>query len=97
MIGLLFIFADVALATSLPNGGVISAEISTVGEVDEFTFDAVAGDSILLRVADTETTELINSSFFPRIELFDPSGAFVDSGQGFLVGGIFERLSLIHI
>ena len=92
MIGLLFIFADVALATSLPNGGVISAEISTVGEVDEFTFDAVAGDSILLRVADTETTELINSSFFPRIELFDPSGAFVDSGQGFLVGGIFERL-----
>ena len=92
MMLVLFAFADMAVAMPLPNGGVVSAAISTVGEVDEFTFDAVAGESILLRVADTETTEFVNSAFFPRIELFDPSGTFLDSGQGALVGGIFESI-----
>ena len=81
-----------AIAETLDNGGVVSGAISTIGEVDVFTFSAVAGDSIALRVADTETTQFVNSAFFPRVELFDPNGLFVDSGQGFLVGSLFERL-----
>ena len=81
-----------AHATVLPNGGVISEEISVVGESDTHTFVANAGDSVYLRVADTETTEFINSDFFPRVSLFDPSGTFLTSGQGALVGSVFENL-----
>ena len=81
-----------AFGVDLPNGGVFEAEISVSGEIDEYTFTANPGESVILRVADTETTEFINSAFFPRIELFDPNGSFVAAGQGGLVGSIFERL-----
>ena len=83
-----------ALAIDLPNGGMIEAEISVSGEIDEYTFTASAGDTVYLRIADTETTEFVNSSFFPRVELIDPNGAFIAGSGGALVGDIAQFLVL---
>ena len=74
IISVSFLFSSLAIAVDLPNGGVISEEISVSGEIDEYTFTANAGDTVYLRIADTETTEFINASFFPRIDLVDPAG-----------------------
>ena len=69
-------------ASAIPlSGDQTTGVISVAGEVDDFTFDAVAGETIVLRVADTS-----GSNFFPRIELYDPSGTFVTSGAGQFVG-----------
>ncbi len=92
---LFFVFLvlpSVTLAAVLPNGGTISEAISTSGEVDVHTFSANAGDSVLLRVADTESTEFVSAPFYPRIELYDPSGTFLASGQGYLVGALSRAL-----
>lgn len=78
---------------TLPNGGLVSGEI-TLGDLDSYTFAANAGDSVYLRVADTETTEFIPSDFFPQVDLFDPSGALLLSGNGQLVGDIFASLTV---
>ena len=51
-----------AFGVELPNGGRIEAAISVSGEIDEYTFTANAGETVYLRVADTETTEFVNSS-----------------------------------
>jgi len=71
----------------LPNGGRISSEIE-LGDIDSYTFDANAGDTVYLRVADTETTEFINSNFLPLVALFDPDGDLLGSSSGALVGHI---------
>ena len=83
---------DGVIAATLQNGSKLSDSISAAGEVDEHTFQANAGDSIYLRVADTETTEFVNSAFTPLIELIDPTGASILSNSGALVGDIFARL-----
>ena len=88
----LIVIAPSALAMNLPNGGVVAGEISVSGEIDEFTFSADAGDTVFIRVADTESTPTINSDFSPRVELVNPSGALVTSGGGFLVGTIQQFL-----
>ncbi|MGI9592168.1 MAG: PKD domain-containing protein, partial [Myxococcota bacterium] len=73
---------------TLPNGGVVSDTID-LGDLDSYTFTARAGNNILLRVADVGATTL-----FPRILLYDPSGAFVTSGAGFDVGSIITTAGL---
>lgn len=81
-------------ATPLSNGSFISEEISVIGEVDLHTFDASPGDYVFLRVADTETTQFINSSFFPLVQLIDPNGTFVTQSSGALVGDISTLLTV---
>jgi Ca2+-binding RTX toxin-like protein len=71
----------------LPNGGRVSSNIE-LGDLDSYTFTANAGDTVYLRVSDTETTEFISSNFTPFIALFDPDGDLVDSDWGALVGHI---------
>lgn len=88
----LLLCGSATLATELPNGGVVSDEISTIGEIDEYTFDAVAGETVYIRIADTETTPFFNSPFFPLIELLDPTGSVVTSGSGALVGDVAVAL-----
>ena len=92
IISVSFLFSSLAIAVDLPNGGVISEEISVSGEIDEYTFTASAGDTVYLRIADTETTEFINAPFFPRIDLIDPAGVVLTSGSGALVGDIARFL-----
>ena len=48
-----FPFGQALAATPLIHDGVVSGSIDAAEEVDEFTFDASAGDSVLIRVIDT--------------------------------------------
>ena len=75
----------------LPNGGTVSGEID-LGDIDSYRFTASAGETVYLRVADTETTEFIPSSFAPAVILLSPSGSVVTSGSGALVGDIARTL-----
>ena len=75
----------------LQNGQSVSDRID-LGDLDSYTFAANAGDSVYFRVADTETTEFVNSAFEPVVTLFDPSGSSLVSGSGPLVGSIFQNL-----
>ena len=40
------------LSIDLPNGGVVAGEISVIGEIDEFTFTADAGDTVFIEEAE---------------------------------------------
>ncbi|MFK8014074.1 MAG: hypothetical protein AB8G17_01370 [Gammaproteobacteria bacterium] len=62
--------------TALPNGGVVSAALSTADEVDTYSFFAQAGDSVQIRVADTDA-----GLVFPTIDLMDPSGTQIASAS----------------
>lgn len=62
--------------TALQNGGVVSAALSTANEVDTYSFSAQAGDSVQIRVADTDA-----GLVFPVIELMDPSGTEIASAS----------------
>ena len=75
----------------LPNGGKVSGEIE-LGDIDSYRFNASAGQTVYLRVADTETTEFISSDFFPSISVLTPSGAVLTSGSGALVGDVARTL-----
>ena len=88
----LLLLTSPGLAIDLPNGGVVAGEISVIGEIDEFTFTADAGDTVFIRVADTETTQFINSAFAPRIELVNPNGVLIVGSGGALVGAIQQFL-----
>ena len=45
--------ANVLEQTTLVNDGVVSGSISVPGEVDEFVFDASAGEAVNIRIVDT--------------------------------------------
>ncbi|MFK7888674.1 MAG: hypothetical protein AB8G16_17595 [Gammaproteobacteria bacterium] len=62
--------------TNLPNGGSLSATLITENEVDLYSFSAQAGDSVQIRVADTDAGLL-----FMALELTDPSGTVIASGS----------------
>jgi len=76
---------------NLQNGQLVSEQIE-LGDIDTYTFTAQAGEGVYLRVADTETTQFINSFFSPRIVLIDPQGNFITGDTGSLVGAIFSNL-----
>ena len=65
----------------------VAGEISFVGEADQYTFFANAGETVLLRVADTQISG-VDSGFTPRIELFDSSGREIDNAQGNVVASL---------
>ncbi|MFX1501936.1 MAG: hypothetical protein ACFFDH_13315, partial [Promethearchaeota archaeon] len=50
-------------------GKTISAGISFPGGVNSFTFSALAGDTVLIRIR-----EISGTNFYPKIRLFSPSG-----------------------
>ena len=70
-------------AAPLVNGGVISDAISVPGEQDTHTFEANAGESVQIRVADTS-----NGPLSPRFELRRPDGSTVTSTSGSSVAHI---------
>ena len=57
-----------------------------MAKLTSILYTANAGDTVYLRIADTETTEFINAPFLPRIDLIDPAGVVLTSGSGALVG-----------
>jgi hypothetical protein len=63
----------------LINGGSVSDQID-LGDIDSFTIDANTGESVQLRVADTNNTTLA-----PRINLYGPNGDLKLSAPGSLV------------
>jgi len=86
------IYSSVGLSATLPNGGKISDEISIVGEIDEYTFTAAAGETVYVRAADTETTQFVSSPFSPSITLISPSDTVLRFARGTLVAAIGESL-----
>lgn len=73
-----------AQAQSLPNGGHVSGAITTAGGQDTYTFPAVAGESLRLRVAETGGDGL----FQPGIRLYRPDGSLVTGASGHRVAPI---------
>ena len=69
-------------------------EISMPGEIDEFSFTASAGETIYIRVADTETTEFVDIAFDPFVALIGPSGNVSASGGSSTTGGLVAGISL---
>ncbi|QDU69320.1 hypothetical protein [Engelhardtia mirabilis] len=67
---------------SLPNGGSLASSIE-LGDLDSFTFSIVAGQSFQLRVADTGF-----GAFTPRIDIYDPIGAYFTGASGSTVAAI---------
>jgi RHS repeat-associated protein len=64
--------------TALVHDGVVSGAISVAGEQDEFTFEASAGESALIRAVKTEGTY----NFVPYIWLYNPDGTRVATNYG---------------
>ena len=78
----LFIVINHTYADFLENDIKISATISTVGGVDEYTFSTNIGDHIELRMAVQEAY----GSLSPHLKLFSPDGTLIDE-DGSQVGG----------
>ena len=58
---------------SLTNGQVVAGTID-VGDIDTFTIDADLGDTLTISITD----DVGSTVFAPRVELYAPSGAYVD-------------------
>ena len=54
----------------------VNAQQIELGDVDVYSFTAADGDELRLRMADLD-----GAGLFPQIQLFDPSGTLVTSGQ----------------
>jgi len=70
---------------ALVNGSNHAGSISTPGEVDTWTFSAIKGAGVSLRVAEVDP---VSTAFVPWIRLRDPNGAQVASNYNYLVGAI---------
>ncbi len=62
---------------ALTNGWTSQGNIAVPGQSDTWTFNANKGDSIVLRIG-----ELFNTSFTPKIQLFNPANGLVTSTFG---------------
>ena len=76
----------------LLNGDEIDGRID-LGDIDSFVFDGIAGETVFVRVADTETTEFVNSSFSPTVILYGPDGDLIASENSSIRGGLVARIS----
>src|SRR6185369_2627356 len=85
----LFLFFSLASSASaqgaLSNGALQTGTISPAGDMDTWTFSAIAGDGIVLRVGAT--------NFVPKIQLYGPDSALV--GDAFTANGNFRDAELI--
>ena len=59
------------LLAAIASDQTIADSISALGEADEYTFDAAAGDSIVVALGEVGG----DNGTFPRLELFGPDGA----------------------
>ena len=66
----------------LPNGDSVTGFL-TLGDLDSYTIDVNAGETVRLTVADLE-----GDTLFPWIGLYNPSGALSKSASGALVGSL---------
>lgn len=71
-------------AQELSNDAFVTAEITRVGQIDQYEFDATAGDVVYLNVADRD-----NTSLFPTVTVFDPSGSVMASDAGSVTAEVF--------
>jgi hypothetical protein len=77
--------AGVALAQgALTNGENHAGSISAAGEIDEWTFEATAGDAIALSLAEQGP----GTDFYPWLRLFRPDGVLVDFQSNPLVAQV---------
>ncbi len=75
---LLSLFSCTALAQgAISNGDSPTGSISPIGNIDQWTFSANAGESILVQVA-----ELSGTNFQPFLRLYDPLGNEISSNSG---------------
>ena len=77
LLGALSLPSGVLAQIGLINDAIVSGEISSVGETDEYTFSATAGESVSIRMV-----ELSGSSFSPSLTLYNPDGSLVFSNTG---------------
>ncbi len=70
--------------------GANHAGVIHVGDLDQWTFTATAGDAVILRVGEVGG----NSVFFPWIRLYGPTGALLGSQSNLLVAEIAVTASL---
>ncbi|MCC6233916.1 MAG: hypothetical protein IT580_14825 [Verrucomicrobiales bacterium] len=84
----LFLWSRAASAqTELPNGTTATGRIAVAGEVDTWTFAAVRGDTVALRIGEVFESE-VDPRFSPWIRLEGPDGTQLGSGFGVLTGSI---------
>src|ERR1051325_2781554 len=69
---------------TLTNGWTHTGTIFPVGDSDTWTFDATAGDTIMIRVG--EITQ--SGSFTPRIRLQNPSAVLIAAASGTVAAGV---------
>ena len=67
------------LLAAIASDQTLSGSIAVVGEADEFTFNAAAGDSIVVALTDTDST----SATAPRLEIFAPDGTSLGAEADF--------------
>ena len=95
LLTLMFLVSPIAAANVvLPNGGLVSASIASAGEIDSYTFTGNAGNSVYLRVAETDSNTIVSSPFSPRVELRGPNGGLITGNTGALVGAVFVQLTV---
>lgn len=82
----LVLVPDGVIDATHQSAGKQSDSIFAAGEVDELTFQANAGRSIDLCVAENVTTEFLDTAVTPHVVLIDPTGASILSISGALVG-----------
>ena len=63
---------------AIENGETKDATLRT-GDLDAWTFNAAAGDSIVVRVSESTVSPDIQ----PRVRIFSPTGVLIADGQGF--------------
>ncbi|MEJ0034804.1 MAG: GDSL-type esterase/lipase family protein [Gammaproteobacteria bacterium] len=70
----------------LPNGGSVSSRID-LGDIDSYTFSGSVGQSVQLRVADTDA-----GSLRPMVLLLAPDGSLLRTGYGEAIGDVTMTL-----
>lgn len=85
--------ADENEGGTLRNGDIVEDDID-LGDIDTYTINAQAGDYLMLRAVDLETTEFVPAPFYPRLVVYDPNGEQFGSGSGSLVATVAKRATI---
>jgi hypothetical protein len=73
------------MATPIAYGETIPDTISVRGETGAFTFDALAGDVVSVRM------ERSHAGFYPEVRLYDPNGMLVGRATSYPIAEISEQ------
>ena len=72
VIGVCCLAFQLSATTTIQSGQTLEGEISFSGEIDYYTFSAIAGDTVEIRM-----TAPPPSVLWPKVELRDPAGALL--------------------